>query len=161
MEVVAVKAAVSLRDIVNELEMLSEEHTVFLNKRTGELIALSGEELSAAEEGADLADFPEWQQALIVKAREAAESDDYLHLPTKFDINEYKIMEDFCCSIKDETISDTLLRAIKGSGAFGRFKDRIRFLGIEEDWYRFREKALEAIAIAWLEENRIVYTRDG
>ena len=56
MEVVAVKAAVSLRDIVNELEMLSEEHTVFLNKRTGELIALSGEELSAAEEGADLAD---------------------------------------------------------------------------------------------------------
>ncbi len=155
------KAAVSLRDIVNELAMLSEERTVFLNKRTGELIALSEEELSAAEEGDDLADYPKWQQELIVTAREVVESDNYLHLPSKFDINEYKIMEDFCSSIKDETISDTLLRAIRGSGAFRRFKDRIRCFGIEEDWYRFREKALETIAISWLDENQIAYVRDA
>jgi hypothetical protein len=156
-----VNAAVSLRDIINELEMLTEERTVFLNKRTGELIVLSEEELSAAEEGADLGDFPEWQQELIVKAREVVESDDCLHLPSKFDINDYKIMEDFCYSIQDRTVGDTLLSAIRGSGAFRRFKDKIRSLAIEEEWYRFREKALEAIAIAWLEENQIVYTRDG
>lgn len=153
-------AAVSLRDIINELEMLTEERTVFLNKRTGELIVLSEEELSAAEEGADLGDFPEWQQELIVKAREVVESDDCLHLPSKFDINDYKIMEDFCSSIEDQRVSDTLVRAIRGRGAFGRFKDQIRSLGIEEDWYWFRTSALEAIAIAWLEENQIAYTRD-
>jgi hypothetical protein len=154
-------AAVSLRDIVDELEMLSEERTVFLNKRTGELIALSEEELSAAEDGTDPADFPEWQQELIEKAREVVASLDYLHLPSKFDINEYHIMEEFCHSLEDPTASDALLHAIRGRGAFRRFKDHIRFLGVEEDWYRFRTTALEAIAISWLEENQIPYKREA
>jgi len=156
-----VNATVSLRDIVNELEMLSEERTVFLNKRTGELIALSEDELSAAEEGADLANYPEWQQELIVRAREVAESDDCLHFPSQFDINEYKIMEDFCSSIEDQRLSDTLTRAIRGQGAFRRFKDQLRSFGIEEDWYGFRTSALETIAISWLEENHIPYKREA
>ncbi len=154
------KITVSLRDVVDELELLSEERTAFLNKRTGDLITVSEEELSAAEDEEDLADHPEWQQEMIAKAREVIESDDYLPLPSKFDINEYKIMEDFCYSIQDGRVGGNLLHAIRGSGAFRRFKDGIRSLGIEEDWYRFRTQALETIAVAWLEENEIRYTRN-
>jgi hypothetical protein len=35
--------------------------------------------------------------------------DDYLNLPSKFDIHEYEIMERFGLSIPNEKISDTLL----------------------------------------------------
>ena len=49
---------------------------------------------------------------------------------------------------------------IKGSGAFRRFKNAIRELGVENAWFEFRGAALEMMAIEWLEENGIAYRRD-
>jgi len=154
------KAIVLLKDVVNEMDVISDEHSAFLNRQTGELVTLSGEELSAAEEDDDIDDYPEWQQEVIIKAKEVLESDDFLALPSKFDIHEYSIMEDFCFSVADDKIRGGLLGKIRGSGAFRRFKNAIRMNGIEEDWYSFRQEAFEKIAIDWLEENRISYAKD-
>ena len=151
---------VKLRDVVDQMDVISDEHSAYLNKRTGELITLSMEELSAAEEEEDLEDYPEWQRELILEAREVMDSDDYLALPSKFDIHEYQIMENFCSSVEDPQVRDLLLRQIRGSGAFRRFKDTIYSFGIEKDWYAFRDAEFERIAIDWLEENEIRYTRD-
>lgn len=153
------KAIVSLKDVVNELEMQADETEGYLNKRTGELITLLPDELSAVEDDLDLSDYPDWQKEMIKKAKEVAESDDYLTLPSKYDIHEYKIMEDLCYSIEDQELSDKLLDKIKGRGAFRRFKDAINLMGIEEDWYRLRQDAFEKIAIDWLEEHGIAYSR--
>ena len=49
------------------------------------------------------------------------------------------------------------MRAVHGSGAFRRFKDTIRRLDIEEEWYRFHAAALEVIAKEWLEAHGIAY----
>jgi hypothetical protein len=156
------KAIVSLKDIIDEMDTLSDELSGFLNRRTGELITLTSEELSAAEDRdeEDIDEYPEWQQEMIVKAREVIDSDDYLPLPCKFDIHEYRIIEDFCYSLADDMIKENLLHKIKGSGAFRRFKDTIREYGIEKEWYRFRQEELEKIAIDWLEANQISYTKD-
>ena len=137
------------------------EHSAFLNRHTGELITLSGEELSAAEEDDDnIVEYPEWQQEMINKAKELISSDDYLPLPSKYDINEYHIMEEFCCSVVDDEIKERLLDKIRSRGAFRRFKDAIHMNGIEEQWYRFRQEELEKIAIDWLEANQISYAKD-
>jgi hypothetical protein len=80
--------------------------------------------------------------------------------PDEFDINEYKIMEDFCVTSQDHQVGLELLQLIKGSGAFRRFKNAIRELGVESAWYEFKRKALEKIAIEWLEENEISYIKD-
>ena len=155
------KALVSIKDVVNEMYALSEEHSAFLNRYTGELITLSGEELSAAEEDDDnIVEYPEWQQEMINKAKEVISSDDYLPLPTKYDINEYRIMEEFCCSVVDDEIKERLLDKIRGRGAFRQFKDAIHMNSIEEQWYRFRQEELEKIAIDWLEANQISYAKD-
>jgi hypothetical protein len=146
------KVTVSLKDVINEMDVVSDEHSAFLNRQTGELVTLSREELSAAEEDDDIVNYPEWQQEMIVKAREVISSDDYLPLPSKFDIHEYHIMEDFCYAVADDKI--------RGSGAFRRFKDAIQMNGIEEDWYSFRQEALEKIAIDWLEANKIPYVKN-
>jgi hypothetical protein len=62
---------------------------------------------------------------MIIKAKEVISSDDYLPLPSKFDIHEYHIMEEFCYSVVDEKIRRVLSDKIRGSGAFRRFKDAI------------------------------------
>ena len=154
------EVAVSLKDIVDEMDVLSEEFSAFLNKKTGELVTLNSEDLSVAEDDDDIDGYPEWQQEMIIKARDVVSSDEYLPLPSKFDIHEYDIIENFCYSVKDDKIRKDLLYKIKGSGAFRRFKDAIHVHGIEEEWYRFRQEELEKVAIDWLEANQISYTKD-
>jgi len=149
---------VSLKAVVEEIEVLSDEHHAYLNKHTGELVTVSNEEIDIVEQGDDIEDYPGWQQDSIRKTQEVLDSEDYLQLPSKYDIHEYAIMERFCYSVEDEELSNELLDQIRGSGAFRRFKDAIYRHGITDDWYRFRQTALEEIAVKWLEANNITYT---
>ncbi len=150
---------VSVKDVVNEMDGLMDEHHAYLNRRTGELITLSSEELSTAEDEVDISQYPDWQQEIIEKAKEVIDDEDFLPLPSKFDIHEYGIMEEFCSSVQDQETREDLLDRIRGRGAFRRFKDAIYSFGIEEAWHQFRQEGLEKIAIEWLEEHDIPYTR--
>jgi len=49
------------------------------------------------------------------------------------------------------------LNAIHGAGAFRAFRSAIRGLGLEQNWYQFRDQALEDIARRWLEEHKLQY----
>ena len=96
----------------------------------------------------------------VPKVREALASDDFLPLPSKFDINEYRIMERFCHQVADPAIRDNLVRAIHGSGAFGRFRTLAHHCSLIDEWHAFRDRALEDIAADWLEANGIGYNRE-
>jgi hypothetical protein len=52
---------VSITDVVDEMDVPSDEHSAFLNRHTGELVTLSREELSLAEEDDDIVDYPKRQ----------------------------------------------------------------------------------------------------
>jgi len=151
---------VKVRDVVDAMDMVGDEMSAYLNKRTGELITLTTEELSAAEEEEDLDDYPEWQRESIVKAGEIMGSEDWIELPSKFDIHEYAIMEEFCRSIDDAELSDRLLNTIRGSGAFGRFRGALEALDMRQEWFDFRAAEFERIACGWLQENEIAYTAE-
>ncbi len=152
---------VKLRDVVDGLEMQADEMTAYLNKRTGELVPTTDEELSAAEEEEDLDDYPEWQRESILKAKEILGSEDWIALPEKYDINDYAIMEEFCRSIADAELSDRLLSTIRGSGAFGRFRAAVDGLDLRQEWFDFRATELERIAVEWLDENEIEFERES
>ena len=47
--------------------------------------------------------------------------------------------------------------AIRGKGAFRRFKDWVIDMGIEQLWYDYRDDAYKRKAAQWCEENRIEY----
>ena len=149
---------IKLKDIIESLEFLSDEGSSHLNIATGEVIYIIDEEVRAAEDETPLDHFPEWQHDAIRMAKDFLESADYLPLPTKFDIHEYSIMERFCLSIEDDDIGDDLCNAIRGRGAFRRFKDRIHEYGMADDWYTYRDETLRKIAIEWCEANGISYT---
>lgn len=150
---------VKLSDIVDALLIQNDEISCYLNRVTGEVAMFSSEELSAAEEGDDLAVYPDWQRELIELARQIVtdETGQFLELPTQFEVHEYQIMERFCLTIKDPRTSDELYYAIKGRGAFRRFKEAIHRFGIADDWYRYRDETLKEMAIAWCQRNGISY----
>lgn len=149
---------VKLKDIIEGLEFQSDEGSSYLNTTTGEVVYVTQEDLWAVEQNKPLENFPEWQQDMIRTAKDILETDHYLLLPTKFDIHEYRIMEHFCRSVDNDDMRDDLCNAIRGRGAFRRFKYRIHEHGIADKWYRYRDEALKEIAIEWCEENGIQYT---
>ena len=152
---------VKLNEIVEALDSAADEHAYYLDKRTGDIILLPDEEIQAAENDELISDYPDWQRESILKAREVLrEPDHFLQLPDRFDVHEYQIMEDFRQAFEDRQIGQHLHGLIKGSGAFRRFKNAIRELGVDKDWYEFKRNELEKIAIEWLEENEISYSRD-
>jgi hypothetical protein len=151
---------VSLRDVLDHMEMVSDESRAYINPKTGELIALTDEELALGEDPEEAAEAPQWQKDLLPKAREVLQSEDFLPLPGEFEIHEWSIMERFADSLSDVAVKDELLNAIHGRGAFRRFKDAVRRIGRADEWYRFRDAALEEIAIEFLEAHGIAYQRE-
>lgn len=152
---------VNIKDLIGEMGMQMDDYHIYLNKETCEIITLSNEELSIAEESEeddDFSEYPDWQRESIQDALDVVINwDEYVELPDKWEIDEYSIMERFCGSIEDNRISNALYLAINGKGAFGRFKDAIRRYGIEQKWYSFHEEELSNIAIGWCVDNDIDY----
>lgn len=139
--------------------MQFEESRTFLNIKTGEIISVTSEDLSAAEEEKPFDHLPVWQKEDRKVAIDVFENfENYIELPTKYEINEYEIMEDFCLSVCDQGKRNTLLNEIQGKGAFRRFKDKILDFDIEEQWYSYRDERFKEIAIEWCQENNIIYS---
>ena len=65
------------------------------------------------------------------------------------------------CAARDRRGGEDLYSLIKGSGAFSRFKNAINSMGIDKAWHQFRQTEFEKLAIEWLEDEEIPYTRDN
>jgi uncharacterized protein UPF0158 len=152
-------ATVRLSDIVEALEFQIDESYSFLDRDTGQVETVSRELLGQAEESGDdeEPDLPEWQKQEWEVAKRIVSTDRFQKLPTKFDIHDWAIMQDFARSVESERIREDLLDAIHGAGAFRHFKSTLRHHRIESAWFAFRTEALRQIAIDWCEENAIAW----
>ncbi len=150
---------VKLAAVVDEMEMAGNIFECYLNRETGEFHTVAEDDGWVIDQEKPEDQLPESQREAIVKGREMLESEEWVALPSSWDINARSIMERFCQSVADPELSQLLKDRIRGRGAFRFFKDTIHSYGLADDWYRFRRQALEEIAIKWLEENEIPYTR--
>lgn len=150
------KNVVSLAAVVDALECLFEGCSAFLNRRTGEIVTCSHDELRAAEED-DTGEETLWDRQAIDTAKRVLSDADFLELPDKFDIHEHAIMKRFCRSLDDGELGEELLSLLYGAGAFCRFKNAIHRYGMTDGWYRFRALAIEAIARDWLEAHELPF----
>ncbi len=149
---------VSLQAVVEEMEFVGDETTAYINNKTGELFTVGDEEARLIEAGCQDDEFiPDWQKEILPKVREVLESGDFVPLPDKFEIHEYSIMKRFCRSIDNDDLQHELLHAIRGGGAFRRFKTVVHRRGILDDWYSYRDNALKKIATDFLEEEGIAF----
>ncbi len=149
---------VKLKDIMEELEIQFEESRSFLYIKTGEIVLVTSEDLRAADDEEPFDHLVDWEQENREIAIDVVENfENYKELPTIYDVNEYKIMEDFCLEIIDQQKQNNLISAIKGKGAFRRFKDMINDFELETEWYSYRDERLKQIAIKWCQDNNINY----
>lgn len=150
------KEPVSLNDIVQEMQIISDTMTVYFQRSTGKFVMITDEYIYAAESDDPLDDRPECEQEIIRETVEflAREDDgDYVPLPTRYDIHEYAIMERFCYTVENMKIAKDLFRSIAGKRAFRRFKDTLLRHGIEKNWYAYKDEAYKEIAREWCEEH--------
>jgi hypothetical protein len=149
---------VKLRAVVDQIEMTGDEMTAYIHRKTGDLISLTDEDLSYAEEGDNNRLIPDWQQETVDQAKQVLVDDEYIALPDSFEIHEYQIMEHFCYTIEDERVRNILLQTINGKSAFRHFKDKVHAEGINKNWWRFRDSAFRQIAVGFLENQGIDFT---
>ena len=129
---------IKLEQVLDAIETADDAFTYFYDTQTGETVFLS-DPLITGESYEELEELIE-------------NSDDrFLRFPTKYDIHEYSIMENFVYS----------LPAICGRGAFRRFKNGIRYHRLEQQWYDYRDQAYREIAIRWCRDEGLEYTEEN
>ena len=139
---------VSLHLIRDAIETASDEWIQYLDIETMEIVRLP--EYPFAGE------YDEEEQALADLIEEKWQIR-FFRLPSKLDIHEYSIMEKFIWSLPEGKMQDSLENAIRGKGAFRRFKDGIYRFGIEQQWYDFQENKYRTLAIEWCENHNFAY----
>lgn len=147
---------ISLHEVKDAIDGQPDNSTSYLNPETGEILLVTENEEALLETGIDEG-TPDWQRDLYPKIKDAVESQKWLELPDKFDVHEWEIMNRFALQQRDEKLIRALSGAIRGRGAFRRFRLAIEELGLLDQWHKFRDTELEQIAREWLEENHLQY----
>jgi hypothetical protein len=148
---------VSLQDVLMAIEMSSDEVHSYLNPATREIVTFTDEEQREAESDEGPGPLSDLTDDMLAKVREVLESDKFLALPGSFEFDEWSLMKDFGDGLAKARHRDEVLQSIRGRGAFRTFKATIHRLGIQDDWYRFRDAAFERMAKDWLEANGVPY----
>lgn len=155
---------VYLEDLVDAMDWSSDG--AYLNVATGETLVINEEMEYAARmfedlpEGASDEDVYEafgwgWEDPEFLSLLRG--EGEFLRLPDGYDIDEYRIMRHFAWSRDDDEQGCALMRAIQGRGAFRRFKDALRRLGIEQEWFDYKEARLLDVARGWCAENGVAW----
>lgn len=132
---------VKLEDIIDAIEFTGDGVEYFLDRETGEVVMISDMTMTSEEKEA---------------ACDALDTHGFYRLPTQWDLRDYDIMVSFVDTLSGAA-QECLETAISGRGAFRRFKDEARRLGLEEQWYAWHDGAYRRKAIEWCEENGIEY----
>jgi hypothetical protein len=92
----------------------------------------------------------------------------YLRVEPVSSREQYRWMERFIPMVEDKPLSELLVQAIDGKGAFRRFKDVLMSHGAErERWFAFRSERLRVFMEAWLSAHalkpvpRVVWPSEG
>lgn len=134
---------IKLSVVLDAIEM-ADDFMYFLDLQTGGIVCFADEfkiDLDEEELEYEMEENPER----------------YLRLPTKFEIHEYHIIEEFIWSLPEGGKQNQLERAIRGRGAFRRFKDLLYDFDLEEEWFQYEADTYLKMAIEWCENNGIEY----
>jgi len=157
---------VRLREVTDAMAA-GDSFQCFFDRAADEVVWVAEDEFAAAEameDGADLAETASRTESGMVEALELAvrivddNGSSFVALPSQWDVHEYAIMQDFADSLPESEARQRILRGLRGSGAFRRFKDNVHRLGLADAWYAFRDERLAEIAREWAHENDIAVT---
>ena len=133
---------IKLQIVISAIEEATESYTSFYDTKTNETVYLP-DTFITGETDEELVELLE------------SEPDRFLRFPTKYDIHEYSIMEAFVDYLPSGKIKNELTATIRGEGAFRRFKQSVRYHGIEQLWYDYQANAYRELAERWCRDHEI------
>lgn len=160
-------APARLADLVGGVDLFFDEWSAYLDLETGRVLTLSPEIFALVEADADkldeaasrvgfsLDDFQAEEVALARLVIEENEGPRYVRLPDKFEFHEYRHMQDFIREQPEGRRQEDLWQAIRGKGAYRRFKDAAGRLVVLDRWYAYRDEALKALLLDWAQANDV------
>lgn len=80
-----------------------------------------------------------------------------VNLPSRYEINDYRLMELFIERLPEGEAKKHLSASIIGRGAFRRFRGTAERFDLLQDWYDFREACYVSFARKWCEINKVPY----
>lgn len=84
----------------------------------------------------------------------------FVSLPSQSERNDYRVMKQFARSRADDRQRELLEVALRGRGAFGRFKMLVDELDIREAWFAFRDAHEKRLMMDWCEKHEVAYIDD-
>ncbi len=149
---------VDIREVAGAIELQVEGNLALVDKIDGEIVHVSDEAIEDVEDEEDFSHLQEWEREERHLAQHILENKTrYAQVPDCSDVDEYQLMESFIDSLQDNQSRNDLSKAIRGKGAFRRFKDQIVTQGVADQWYDYQSVYYRALAIEWCEENDIPY----
>ena len=143
---------VPLHLIFDAIENANEVFDQYLDTKEMEVIMLPNSDTGIAE-------FEEGDEELFQQIAEDTEKR-YLPLPSQFDIHEYRVMEDYIRELDDNALANRLANAIRGKGAFRRFKNTLISCGKIQSWYDYRDQYYWQFARKWCRAHDIEFVDD-
>lgn len=143
---------VPLHLIFDAIESANEVFDQYLDTKEMEVIMLPNS-------GTGIAEFEEGDEELFQQIAEDTEKR-YLPLPSQFDIHEYRVMEDYIRELDDNALANRLANAIRGKGAFRRFKNTLISCGKIQSWYDYRDQYYWQFARKWCRAHDIEFVDD-
>ena len=131
---------VKLTEVIDALDFINDEIEYYYNPDTEEIFMSNIGEIENLNED----ELDELFEKSIM-------------LPTRYDINEYGMMEDFAETIEDVRLQNQLYISLNGRGVFRRFKDTCINFDIIDDWYNYRDQKYKELAINWCKDNNIEF----
>lgn len=132
---------VDLSELSFALDDNSPGRAWYLDLETGELVLVTE----------DVED-----EELPLPREELEESERFLLVPARPSHEGWRDMDDFLATVAAGAFRDRLADAIRGKGAFGRFKRVLEERpGERERWFAFQQARLDARAVEWLADEGI------
>ena len=138
---------IPLKQVIQAIEEASEVFASFWDKKTGKTVYLADPWMT---------DMTEKDEALAAEMENTPER--FLRFPTQYEIHQYRIMEDFIDQLPPGEAQEELAYAIREKGAFRRFKQPVRYHGLEQRWYDYLAEAYRELAIRWCVEEGLENT---
>ena len=103
-------------------------------------------------------DLQDWQKKVLLEAdrvdREFGSR--YISVERDDPYQDYNDMERFIATLNDDQLQNRLWNAIRGRGAFRRFKDLIaHHPAVEEQWYAYTDARAKERLLRWLDAHDI------
>jgi len=154
----------TVKEIAEEIDMLPDEASAYLNRNTGEVYMMIEEyflDEDALEDPDVLAGIPDWQKEDIAKHKAILNDSAWISLPNAFDIHEWKLMERFSHQISNREVQEDLLRSIHQSGAFRLFKRGLDHHALRDEWYAFKRACIVELVEDWLRLQNIEFEEEA